>query len=175
VDFDQRQALRDRIRVMAEPTLTRLGIDLVAVDLSGDPSEPLLRLSIDKPGGIVVEDCANVNHALSPEFDVDDPIAGPWRLEISSPGIERPVERPSDFDRFAGLTAKIRMAPDWGRQRYVGTLQGTSEDGESIRILVGDTEHVLPRARIDRTRLALTTDEYARLDTIRPAIEGETS
>lgn len=175
MDFAERQALRTRIRAMVEPTVELLDLELVAVQITGGGENLVLRLAIDKAGGVTVADCSALSRALSPEFDVEDPIDGPWRLEVSSPGMDRPVERPADFVRFAGLKAKVRMAPDWGRRRYTGTLLGVSDDDSAIRIRVGDDEHLLPRDRVDRVHLDLTPDEYAALGKARTAIEGESS
>ena len=173
MEFAERQALRSRIRTMVEPTVGLLDLELVAVQLTGGGENLVLRIAIDKPGGVTVADCTALSRALSPEFDVEDPIDGPWRLEISSPGMDRPVELASDFVRFAGLKAKVRMAPDWGRRRYTGSLLGLSDDESAIRIRVGDDEHLLPRDHVDRVHLDLTPDEFAALGTSSPAIEGE--
>lgn len=173
MDFTARKALRRRIRDLVEPTCDRLQVQLVAVELTGDGRDIVLRLAIDKPGGVSISDCTRLSRALAPEFDVEDPIDGPWRLEVSSPGFERPVERPQDFRRFAGFRAKVRMDPDWGRRRYKGELRGLSDDGASVRIFTDDTEHEVPLDRIDRARLDLTPDEFAALGEGLPAIEGE--
>jgi ribosome maturation factor RimP len=175
MEFAERQALRTRIRAMVEPTVELLDLELVAVQLTGGGENLVLRLAIDKAGGVTVADCTALSRALSPEFDVEDPIDGPWRLEVSSPGMDRPVERPSDFRRFTGLKAKVRMDPDWGRRRYSGTLLGLSDDESAIRIRVGDDEHLLPRDRVDRAHLDLTPDEFAALGQADAAIEGELS
>jgi ribosome maturation factor RimP len=175
MDFAERQALRTRIRAMIEPTVELLDLELVAVQFAGGGDNLVLRLAIDKPGGVNVSDCTSLSRALSPELDVEDPIEGPWRLEVSSPGMDRPVEREADFHRFVGLRAKVRMAPDWGRRRYNGELRGLSTDDASIKILVGDDEHILPRDRVDRVHLDLTPDEFAALGQSAAAIEGEPS
>jgi ribosome maturation factor RimP len=175
MDFAERQALRTRIRAMVEPTVELLGLELVAVQFGGGGDNLVMRLAIDKAGGVTVADCTSVSRALSPEFDVEDPIDGPWRLEVSSPGMDRLVQRDADFIRFIGLRAKVRMAPDWGRRRYNGELRGLSDDGAAIRVLVGDDEQLLPRDRVDRVHLDLTPDEYAALGHTAAASEGEPS
>lgn len=175
MDFAERQALRTRIRAMVEPTVELLDLELVAVQFAGGGENLVMRLAIDKPGGVTVADCTALSRALSPEFDVEDPIDGPWRLEVSSPGFDRLVERDVDFRRFIGFRAKVRMAPDWGRRRYAGELRGLSDDATQIRILVGDDEHLLPRDRVDRVHLDLTPDEFAALGQASAAIEGEPS
>jgi len=159
----ERRALRARVRSMAEATIARLGCDLVAVHVTGDRTGPVLRLFIDKPGGIRMEDCTRVSRALSPEFDVEDPLPGRYRLEVSSPGIDRPVERPIDYQRFRGFQVKVRMLPDTGRKRYVGELQGIEDDHVLVLEKPDRPPHRIPLIHVDRTQLVLTTEEYLRL------------
>ena len=163
MEFEARQNLRHRIREMVEPTVDSLDLALVGVNLTGSESNLVLRLAIDKPGGVTVSDCTDVSRALSPEFDVEDPIDGPWRLEVSSPGMDRPIERDTDFVRFSGYRAKVRMAPDWGRRRYVGELVGLNDSMDAVIIRVGDETFSLPRTHVDRVQLDLTPDEFAAL------------
>ena len=169
----ERRALRAHVRSIAEPTTTRLGCDLVAVHVTGDRTGPVLRLFIDKPGGIRVEDCTRVSRALNPEFDVEDPIPGRYRLEVSSPGIDRPVERPADFQRFRGFQVKVRMLPDTGRKRYVGELQGLEDDHVLVCEKPDRPTHRIPLIHVDRAQLILTTEEFLRLgEEGLPAVEG---
>ena len=97
-----------------------------------------VQIMAERPDGTLrIEDCEAVSRALSPIFDVTDPIEGPYRLEISSPGIDRPLVRRSDFDRYAGHIAHIEMvAVVDGRRRFRGELIGT--DGEHVRIRSGE-------------------------------------
>lgn len=161
VDFETRTSLRRQIREIAEPLVEDVGCELIAVDLTGDRGGPILRLSIDRAGGVGVGDCKKVSRALSLELDVEDPMPGAYRLEVSSPGIDRPVERDVDFERFVGFRARVRMDPEWGRRRYKGELAGL-EDGH-VLLRATDGEHRLPRTRIDRVQLDLTVDDFARL------------
>ena len=160
---ETRRELRSKVRSIAQSTIERLGCDLVAVHLTGDRSGPVLRLYIDKDGGVDMAVCARVSRALSPEFDVEDPLPGRYRLEVSSPGIDRPVERRRDFRRFVGFQVKVRMLPDTGRKRYVGELRGL--DGEHVLVLAHPDRpaHRIPYEHIDRAQLILTTEEYLRL------------
>lgn len=161
MEFEQRQALRQEIRAIAEPIVEAAGCALIGVLLTGDRTGTILRLAIDKPGGVGVSDCTRVSRQLSLEFDVEDPMPGAYRLEVSSPGMERPVERAEDFERFHGYRAVVRMAPDFGRRRFKGRLAGL-EDGH-VLLHAAREQHRLPLDRIDRVQLDLSPDEFARL------------
>lgn len=161
MDFAERKALRQRFRQLAEPVVESIGCELIGVQLTGDLGGPILRLSIDKPGGVRVADCTRVSRNLSPELDVEDPLPTAYRLEVSSPGSERPVERPADFARFTGFRAKVRMAPGWGRRRYVGVLGGL--DGDTVLLEVGDDTQRLPLDQVDFVNLDLSAAEFERL------------
>jgi len=160
---ETRQSLRAKVREIAESTVVRLGCELVAVHITGDRTGPVLRLFIDKPGGVDMAVCAQVSRALNPEFDVEDPLPGRYRLEVSSPGIDRPVERPVDFLRFVGFQIKVRMLPDTGRKRYVGELRGLEDDHVLVLEHPDKPPHRIPFEHIDRSQLVLTTEEFLRL------------
>jgi ribosome maturation factor RimP len=145
-----------RVAVLAEPVLAGLGFRLVRVRISGFAG-CTVQIMAERPDGTMnIEDCEAVSRALSPVFDVADPIESSYRLEISSPGIDRPLVRRSDFDRYAGHVAQIEMqAPIEGRKRFRGELHGT--EGECARIRCDDSNDVL--LRIDdmaEARLVLT-------------------
>ena len=165
-------AFRQRLRDLVEPTVNRLGFDVVAVELLGSGTGRIVRLSIDKPGGVGADDCAEVTIHLGPVLDEADPIQGSYTLEVSSPGISRPVQRRDDFARFAGYRAKIRLFEGPPRRRYTGTLAGVDED--DVRIVCDGEEHRLPLDQIERARLVLDLDEYQRLGEGLPELpEGE--
>ncbi len=174
MDFESRRELRASVRSIVEGTIERLGYALIAVELSGDRAGPILRLCIDRPqgvgGGVGIRDCATVSRAISPELDVWDPLPNAYRLEVSSPGIERPVERPEDFERFIDFRARVRMGPASSRRRYKGMLKGVEDD--HLRLAVGERILALPLAEIDRVRLDLEPEEYARLAEGLPAAPG---
>jgi ribosome maturation factor RimP len=145
-----------RVAVLAEPVLTSLGYRLVRVRISGFAG-CTVQIMAERPDGTMsIDDCEAVSRALSPVFDVADPVEGSYRLEISSPGIDRPLVRRSDFNRYAGHVAQIEMqVPIDGRKRFRGELHGT--DGECARIRCDDTNDIL--LRIDdmaEARLVLT-------------------
>src|ERR1700729_3328166 len=122
-----------RVAALAEPVLAGLGYRLVRVRVSG-AAGCTVQIMAERPDGtMAIEDCEAASRALSPVLDVSDPIEGAYRLEISSPGIDRPLVRHSDFDRYAGHVAQVEMlAPIDGRRRFRGELIGTA--GECARI-----------------------------------------
>jgi len=131
------------------------------VEWLGGTDGQLLRLSIDRVGGISAKHCAAVSRAVSPLLDEDDPIVGRYRLEVSSPGMDRPVQRPEDFERFAGYQIKIRLEPGPERRRYTGVLKGCLDD--DVVIDVEGQEHRFHLESIARARLVLSGEEYRTL------------
>src|SRR5438552_18121137 len=97
--------LRERLESGAQA----LGFELVDVELMGGRQNQLLRVYIDSPRGVTVDDCAQVSRQLSAILDVEDPFPGSYRLEVSSPGLDRPLVRPEDFERFRCVTIKVRL------------------------------------------------------------------
>jgi ribosome maturation factor RimP len=118
-----------RVASIAEPVLEQLGYRLVRVRVSSAEGCTVQIMAERPDGSMTVEDCEAVSRALSPVFDVNDPIDKAYRLEISSPGIDRPLVRKSDFERYAGHLVRIEMeAPVNGRKRFRGHLAGTEGD-----------------------------------------------
>jgi ribosome maturation factor RimP len=133
----------------------------VRVQLSGGDS---LRLQImaerRRDGGMNVEDCAQVSRAVAAILDVEDPIDSAYTLEVSSPGIDRPLTRLADFDRFAGFEVRIETGqPVEGRRRFRGRLLGSR--GESIALVCDDDEIMLPFAEVQKAKLVLTDELIA--------------
>jgi ribosome maturation factor RimP len=122
-----------RVGAIVEPVLHQLGFRLVRVRVSGAEGCTVQIMAERPDGTMTVEDCEEVSRALSPVLDVADPIDRAYRLEISSPGIDRPLVRKSDFDRYAGHVVRVEMnIPVNGRKRFKGTLAGT--EGEAARL-----------------------------------------
>lgn len=130
---------------IAEPVVAGMGYELV--DLQSSNGGRLLRLFIDKAGGVGLEDCAAVSRQLSRVFEVEG--VDYDRLEVSSPGLDRPLRKASDFERFAGQKAEVRMrTPDeGGRRKFVGVLRGTAEgrlnlelDGKIVALVLADLD-----------------------------------
>jgi ribosome maturation factor RimP len=132
------KALELRVRALLEPTVERLGFDLVAVEWNGR----VLRLSIDAPGGVDADDCGRVSEQVSPVLDADDPITSRYTLEVSSPGIERPVQRRADWERFKGYRVKIQLSEGPPRRRYTGIIGPV--EGDELVVSVDGTAHRLP-------------------------------
>ncbi|MCR4282417.1 MAG: ribosome maturation factor RimP [Bauldia sp.] len=154
--------LEARIARIAESVAAGLGFRLVRVKLSA-MNGATLQIMAERPDGtMTVEDCERLSRDLSPVLDVEDPIDTAYNLEVSSPGIDRPLVRRSDFVRWTGQAAKIELArPQDGRKRFKGILAGL--DGDAIRLalepnskLVEATVVTLPLADIDEARLVLT-------------------
>ena len=121
---------------MAEPVAAELGLEVVRIRVMGS-RHPLLQIMIEKAGGLGtdVEDCASFSRMLSPVLEAEDPISDAYRLEVSTPGIDRPLTRPGDFGRWVGHLAKIELTmPLDGRRRFQGIIQGEDEAGVAIEL-----------------------------------------
>ncbi|MGD9502337.1 MAG: ribosome maturation factor RimP [Methyloceanibacter sp.] len=130
---------------LAEPVLAELGFRLVRVKISGRDGGTVQIMAERPKGGMSVEDCAKISRALSPLLDAHDPVPGQYRLEVSSPGIDRPLVRPSDFALCAGHEAKVELKElvD-GRKRFRGVVEGVTQDEVRLRIeLEGQPEPVV--------------------------------
>src|SRR6185437_285557 len=123
-----------RVAAIAEPVIEQLGYRLVRVKISGADGCTVQIMAERPDGTMVVEDCETISRALSPVFDMADPVNRAYRLEISSPGIDRPLVRKSDFDRYAGSLVKIETEiPIDGRKRFRGQLLGTEGEAAKLR------------------------------------------
>lgn len=142
----------ETIEKMLKPVLGAMGYQLVERELVTDMGRLILRLYIDKEGGVTLDDCSEASRAVSAHLDVEDPIPGKYDLEISSPGVERPLRYPEDFARFAGETIKLRTTtPLEGRQNYRGLLKGC--DAENIYMTVDETEFTIPFSALLKARI----------------------
>lgn len=150
------------IEAMIAPSIEALGYRVVRVAFTGG-RRPTLQIMAERldQAAMTVEDCAAVSHAVSALLDVADPIDAAYQLEVSSPGIDRPLVKREDFERFAGCEAKIELAqPRDGRRRFRGRLLGL--DGDAAKLAVGEDELLLlPLAEITRARLVLTDELIA--------------
>ena len=154
-----------RVERIIAPTLDGMGYEVVRVQLSGGRQHPRLQVMAERADqkGMTVDDCAEISRAVSALLDVEDPIAGAYELEVSSPGIDRPLTRARDFERFAGHEAKIEMRGSVdGRRRFRGLLKGLEDgcavlemEGETLKLPVDDVERaklVMPEAFGGRSR-----------------------
>jgi len=142
----------DELRKLLEPSIERLGYELTDLEARLSGQGGLLRLTIDKPEGIDLDDCEKVSHAVSALLDVEDPVPGNYNLEVSSPGLDRKLTKVEHFQRFEGEVLKITMRfPIEGRRRFRGNL--VSSNDENIVVEVDGEAHSLPLAMIDTARL----------------------
>jgi len=160
---------------LVEPVLEGLGYRLVRVVVSRRNGATVQIMAERPDGTITIEECAEISRQLSPVLDVADPVQGSYTLEVSSPGIDRPLVRPSDFQAWAGYEARIEMKEAIsGRRRFRGVLEGLA--GEEVRIEadlgeLGRQVLGLPIAGIAEARLVLT-DELVR-EALRRAKKGD--
>jgi len=141
-----------KIKELVRPLADEMGLELVDVEfkVGGD----FLRVFIDRPGqGVAMEDCSGLSRRISAELDVNDPITHPYRLEVSSPGLDRPLKRAEDFIRYAGKPAKVVISqPLNGQSTFIGRI-GEIQNG-MVKISLQDQEAVwLPLAQIKKARL----------------------
>lgn len=148
--------MRERLVAMLEPVVTAMGYELVHVELVGGGRDTVLRVYIDAPDGISLADCEAVSHQIGGVLDVEDPVPGGYQLEVSSPGLDRPLVKAGDFERFAGHRVRVRLsAAVDGRRKYTGELLGC-EDSQ-VMLAVDGERHVLALDDIDSARLVPET------------------
>jgi ribosome maturation factor RimP len=150
-----------KIESMIGPSLSAMGYSIVRVAFTGG-RRPTLQIMAERVDNVMmtVDDCATISHTVSALLDVADPIDSAYQLEISSPGIDRPLTRRADYERFAGFEAKIDMLrPIEGRRRFRGTLMGV--EGDDAKLLVGADTLLLPLDAIARAKLVLTDELIA--------------
>jgi len=145
--------LRDQLVELLEPVVSGLGYELWELEYGTRPGGGLLRLYIDSPDGISVDDCERVSRAVSEALDAADPISTEYTLEVSSPGLDRVLRTQEHFERFAGERVKLEMSqPVNGRKRFAGRL--TDVGSGAITLDVDGAAVELPIAGIHKARLA---------------------
>ena len=144
--------VRERVKAIALPLLKEQGLELLEVQYRREQHGWILRLVIDRPGGVSLEDCVAVSRELSQILDIEDFIDQAYNLEVSSPGLDRPLKSLADFQRFKGRMAKVVTSePLAGEHVFIGRIQKT--EGESIVLEVGRREVVIPFTQVARARL----------------------
>lgn len=144
------EGLEDKLRAIAEPFLLSLGMELVDIGFVSEHGRKILRLFIDKPGGVTLDDCSSVSREFGTILDVQDVMpSARYVLEVSSPGLDRPLIKEKDFIRFAGKRARIRTkAPIDGRRNFQAVIKGVEGgcvliedfDGKSFRLSLPDID-----------------------------------
>ena len=146
---------------LIEPTLNDMGFELVRVLLHGN-QRPTLQVMAERAdrAPMTVEHCAEISRAVSAVLDVADPIASAYRLEVTSPGLDRPLTRRADFDRFRGFEARVETeVPIEGRRRFRGRLLGLVDD--QLRLQLEGGEQAIPYDGIKRAKLIVTDEVLA--------------
>jgi ribosome maturation factor RimP len=151
-------AASDKLKALIGPLVEDLGYEFVGVEYQSNPKNRLVRIYIDREEtGVGVEDCECVSREVSALLDVEEPIGGHYTLEVSSPGVERPLFETEHFQRFVGETARILMhVPVEGRRKFKGEI--VSADETLVVMLVDSVEYELPLADVRRAELAPDLD-----------------
>jgi ribosome maturation factor RimP len=143
---------------IALPILESLGMELVDIEFARAGRDGVLRLFIDKEGGVTLDDCADVSRELSAILDVEDVIPGHYSLEVSSPGLDRPLKKPADYERFVGCLVKVRtyeaLPDDAGNKRktFIGQLLGLADGNVAMKLSEGPSASI-PLEKIAKANL----------------------
>lgn len=160
----------ERLNKLLQPLVEELGYEFVGLENSSNPKNAVLRIYIDSDNGIDLDDCTRVSREVAALLDVEDPISGHYNLEISSPGLDRPLFTPSHFEQFAGEMVKVTLfAPEEGRRKFSGRIVGAQD--EEIQLIVDDTEIVLSFGNIAKAKLV---PDYDSLMASRKKESGQT-
>lgn len=150
----------ERLTRLVEPVVTGLGYELVGVEF--DSHQRTLRVYIDREAGVGVDDCSRVSHQLSGVLDVEDPIPGNYQLEISSPGMDRPLFTPEHFERFVGALVRIQvLRPVQGRRRFKGRLLAL-EAGATVHLEEDGSRYAIPFESIEKARIVPEFEQKTR-------------
>lgn len=144
----------DALWEVVEPVVIGLGYEVVEIEYLSEDGMNILRIYIDQDAGITADDCGKVSRQLSAVFDVEEPVRARYNLEVSSPGLDRPLRKASDFERFAGSKVKVKMAMPIGmenRRNFTGILVGVKTDQAIVE--VDGEKYELPIAAIEKARI----------------------
>lgn len=144
----------DKLQALLRPTVEALGFALWGLEFLAQGRHGLLRLYIESPGGVQVDDCARVSEQVSALLDVEEPVSGDYVLEVSSPGLDRRLFTLEQCAAYAGEEVEVRLRrPFEGQRRFRGTLRGV--EGEELVVRVDEHEYLLPFGEVDRAQLRL--------------------
>lgn len=150
--------MQERLQQLLEPVIENLGYELVLLEYSPSTKNAMLRLYIDAAAGITLDDCERVSKEVSATLDVEDPIRTAYRLEVSSPGLDRPLVKPAHYQRFMGEQAKLQLiAPLNGRRRFIGFIRAVDDNTLKLETEEGLVD--IPLADIERSRLVPDYDQ----------------
>jgi len=146
-------SVQDRLQALLEPLVESMGYELVLLEFSPHKGSAMVRLFIDAPGGITLGDCEKVSREVEGTLDVEDPIPQNYRLEVSSPGLDRPLVKPAHYERFAGSVVRVQLiAPRNNRRKFQGVLKGL-KDGRAVLDTADAGTVELGLDEIERARL----------------------
>jgi ribosome maturation factor RimP len=141
-----------QLQQIIAPAVAALGYELVGCELHRQQGMSLLRVYVDRPTGVSLDDCAKISRQISAVLDVEDPISGRYHLEVSSPGLERPLFTSEHFRQFIGRKVNVLLRqPQNGRRRYRGVIQAVN--GEQITLIVDDAMVVISHDNVDKANL----------------------
>ena len=148
----RKEEILERVRQIAAPLAAQEGLELVDVELGGAGGRQVLRLYIDKAGGVSLDDCTSVSRSVSAALDVEDPVDGAYDLEVSSPGLDRPLRTAEHFEKFKGSKVRVKTyAPLEDRKTFVGTLKDFVEG--QVVVDVDGREFRIPREQIAKANV----------------------
>lgn len=141
-----------QLEALLEPVVNALGCELWGLDYLAQGKKSVLRIYIEKEGGVLLEDCEQVSRQISATLDVEDPISGEYTLEVSSPGMDRPLFTLDQFKRYLGETVALRLRVAFeGRRKFSGILKGVEDD--EIVLEVDNEEYLLPFELLDKANI----------------------
>lgn len=150
-----------KLTELLKPLVEELGYEFVGLEYSGNPKNAVLRVYIDKDPGVDIDDCSRVSREVAALLDVEDPISGNYNLEISSPGLDRPLFTPEQYQQFVGSEVQVNLfAPEQGRRKFTGAILGC--DQGQVRIEAGGAEYALEFSNIAKARLVPDYDQLIR-------------
>lgn len=146
-------AIKDAaLHALIEPVVTSMGFELWGIDYLSQGKHSRLVIYIDNPDGVTVDDCADISRQVGAVLDVEDPIVGEYHLEVSSPGMDRPLFTLDHFKRYAGHVVALKLrVPFEGRRKYQGLLAGT--EGDEVLLQLDGEEYCFPVDTIDQARI----------------------
>ncbi|MBI5051051.1 MAG: ribosome maturation factor RimP [Nitrospirae bacterium] len=148
--------LEAKIREIIEPVMNSIGVNLEDIKLAKSGSRFLLRIFIDKEGGVTLDDCERASREIEAQLDVLDPIPSSYILEVSSPGLDRPIKRPGDFKQFTGKTVRVVTSTDINNQTFfIGEIVDAG-DADLVLLLPGERLVTIPYGSISKARLEVT-------------------
>ena len=158
-------SLHDRLVELLEPLVEALGYELVLLEYNAHKGSALVRLFVDATAGVTLGDCEKVSREVEGRLDVEDPIPQNYRLEVSSPGLDRPLVKPAHFERFKGSVAKLQLvAPKAGRRKFQGVLRGL-KDG---RVALETPDAGMVELKLDEIERARLVPDYELTDAAKP-------